>query len=82
VMKGMQESDTLNYADASNVALDKAAIDYADAVVYGAETIHDEVLNFVKNSDKPTLDYNSTLDLENYYNFYQEVASDILISVA
>ncbi|MRX47408.1 glycogen/starch synthase [Pedobacter puniceum] len=82
VMKGMQESDTVNYADASSVALDKAAIDYADAVVFGAETIHDEVLNFVKNSDKPTLDYNSTLDLENYYNFYQEVASDILISVA
>ncbi|KHJ37926.1 glycogen synthase [Pedobacter glucosidilyticus] len=82
VMKGMQEADTVNYADASSVALDKAAIDYADAVVFGAETIHDEVLNFVKNSDKPTLDYNSTLDLENYYNFYQEVASDILISVA
>jgi starch synthase len=82
VMKGMKEADTINYADASSVALDKAAVDYADAVVFGAETIHDEVLNFVKNSDKPTLDYNSTLDLENYYNFYQEVASDILISVA
>lgn len=82
VMKGMAASDTENYALASSAALDKAAIQYSDAIVFGAETIDKEVLNFVKKSDKPSLDYNSTLDLDNYYNFYQEIASDILISVA
>jgi starch synthase len=82
VMKGMATEDTANYAAATSTALDNAAISYSDAVVYAGEELDEEVLNFVKNAEKPVLDYNSSLDYENYYNFYQEIASDTLVSVA
>src|SRR5690606_20857821 len=82
VMKGMQAEDTANYAAATTVALDTAAINYSDGVVFAGEDLSDEVLNYVKTSEKAVLDYNSSLDFENYYNFYQEIASDILTSVA
>lgn len=82
VMKGMATEDTVNYSAATSSALDNAAINYSDAVVFAGEDLDEEVLNFVKNSEKPILDYNSSLDFENYYNFYQEIASDTLVSVA
>jgi starch synthase len=81
-MKGMNPTDTLLYEQASNLALDLAAISFSDAVVIASENISDEVLNFVKKQDKPTLTFESTLDLENYNNFYQEIASEELISIA
>ncbi len=82
LMKGMNAKDIADYADASHNGLTKAAITYADAVVLGSENIDEEVLNFVKNSEKHILDHSSTADMENYYNFYQEIVTDDLISVA
>ncbi len=82
VMKGMKPEDTEAYKEATNTALDKAAIQYADAVVIGDQLVDAELLNFVKKADKPTMQYDSTLVLENYYNFYQEISADELVSVA
>jgi starch synthase len=82
VMKGMSAEDTADYTEATHTALNKAAIKYADGVVIGDDKVDEELLNFVKKAGKPVLDYNSTLDFENYCNFYQEIASDVLVSVA
>lgn len=82
LMKGMEEKDTASYAAGTNNALVKAALEYADGVVLGAETIDEDLLNFVKKSEKPVLDHQATADMENYYNFYQEIATDELVSVA
>ena len=60
----------------------QAAIKYVDGVVIGDDSVDEELLNFVKKSEKPVLAYDSTSDFENYYNFYQEIASDILTSLA
>ncbi|TAF43416.1 MAG: starch synthase [Sphingobacteriales bacterium] len=81
-MKGMNATDTQLYTEATNLALDIAAISYSDAVVLADENLSEDVLNFVKNQDKPTLNFESTLDLENYNNFYQEITSDELVSLA
>ncbi|MBC7653590.1 MAG: glycogen/starch synthase [Oligoflexus sp.] len=82
LMKGMESKDLESYNKGTHDALNKAAIEYSDAVVIGDDAISEEVLNFVKKSEKPVLDYDSTLDLENYYNFYQELPSEVLVSVA
>jgi starch synthase len=82
LMKGMESKDLASYLEGTHSSINKAAIEYSDAVVIGDDSVSEEVLNFVKKSEKPVLDYDSTLDLENYYNFYQEIASDVLISVA
>ncbi|RRN77780.1 starch synthase [Pseudoxanthomonas sp. SGD-10] len=81
VMKGMEQNATASYTAGDITAINKAAIEYSDAVIFGAEDINKDVLNFVKVSEKPTMDYNSSLDFENYYNFYQEITSDDLVSV-
>ncbi|MDA9554829.1 glycogen/starch synthase [Pelobium sp.] len=82
VMKGMSEQDTAEYRDATHQAINKAVVKYSDGIVIGDENVDAELLNFVKKSEKPILSFDSTSDFENYYNFYQEIASDVLVSVA
>src|SRR5690606_10742792 len=42
VMKGMDAEDTINYAAATSTALDNAAINYADGVVFAGEELDEE----------------------------------------
>jgi starch synthase len=72
-----------NLHKAADVAsLHQGAIHYSDAVVYGSEQITEDVLKFVKKTNKPVLEYISTANFENYYNLYQEIANDELVSLA
>ena len=82
VMNGMTNADTELFAAADSCALDNAAISYSDAVVYGSEPINPEVSKFVKKSNKPLLEYASTSDFENYYNLYEEIINEELVSLA
>lgn len=82
VMNGMDAAHTELYAAADHVSLHQGAIHYSDAVVFGSEKTNDDVLKFVKKTTKPVLEYNSTADFENYYNLYQEITTDELVSLA
>jgi starch synthase len=82
VMADMTEAHTEVYAPGTNSSLHIGAVQYADGVVFGSENIDDEVLNNVKNSHKPVLEFNSTSDFENYYNFYDEITNEELVHVA
>ncbi len=82
IMNGMNAEHTEMYTDATNTALNLGAISYSDAVVCACENINEEVLKFVKKSNKPLLEFNSTSDYENYYNLYEEIASEELVSLA
>ncbi len=53
----------------------------SDGIVLGSENIDEEVLNNVKNSHKSVLEFNSTSDFENYYNFYDEITNEELVHV-
>jgi starch synthase len=81
IMNGMSAEHTEMYTVATNTALNLGAISYSDAVVYASEHINEEVLKFVKKGNKPTLEFNSTSDYENYYNLYEEIVSEELISL-
>jgi starch synthase len=81
IMNGMNAEHTEIYSKATNTALNLGAISYSDAVVYASENINEEVLKFVKKGNKPTLEFNSTSDYENYYNLYEEIVSEELISL-
>lgn len=82
VMNGMNATHMDLYKDADVTSLHQGAIHYSDAVVYGSEQINEEVLKFVKKTNKPVLEYISTADFENYYNLYQEISNDELVSLA
>ena len=81
IMNGMNAEHTQIYSEATNTALNLGAISYSDAVVYASENINEEVLKFVKKGNKPTLEFNSTSDYENYYNLYEEIVSEEIISL-
>lgn len=78
LMNGMKAENTELYANATNTALNLGAISYSDAVILASENINEEVLKFVKKANKPTLEFDSTSDFENYYNLYEEIANEEL----
>jgi starch synthase len=82
VMDDMTEANTEVYKEGTNSAMYAGAIQYSDGIVLGSEDIDADVLNNVKNSNKSTLEYVSTSDFENYYNFYDEITNDELVNVA
>ena len=82
LMNDMIASETAAFKDGDITALNNAAISYSDAVVFGSEIINPEVLKIVKKAGKPTLDFNSTSDFENYSNLYEEIVNEELVSLA
>ncbi len=82
IMQGMSEEDTALFKNADCNSMHIGAVQYADAVVIGSENVNEDVLKFVKDSNKPTLAFNLTEDFENYFSFYEEIQKEELISVA
>jgi starch synthase len=81
-LNGMPADFIDPYKEGTSTALHNGAITYADAVIFGSETINEEVLKFVKNASKPTLPFDLTSDYENYFNLYEEIASEETVSLA
>jgi starch synthase len=82
IMNGMSAEHTEVFSACNNNSMHMGAITYSDAVVFGDAEIDEEVLKFVKSSQKPTLEYELTSDYENYYNLYEEIANEELVSLA
>ena len=56
------------------VNLSKLAIEMSDATIIGSETINPEISSFIKNSEKPYLDFKTEEEyIEAYSNFYDEI---------
>ncbi len=81
IMSNMTDAHTETFAPGTTYALYAGAIQYSDGIVLGSENISEEVLNNVKNSQKSVLEFNSTADFENYYNFYDEITNEELVDV-
>lgn len=82
VMNAMVEADTKVFEKANCSALHMGAITYSDAVVLADEKLDEDVLKFVKDSNKPTLAYNLTENFENFYNLYEEISTEEFESIA
>jgi len=61
--------------DPNYVNLSKLAINNSDATIIGSETINPDLLSFIKDSDKPYLDFKSE---EEYIDAYSEFYDKIL----
>ncbi|WP_454804199.1 glycogen/starch synthase [Mucilaginibacter phyllosphaerae] len=82
VMGDMTEASTEVYKEGTNTAMYAGAIQYSDGLVLASPNIDADVLNNVKNSNKSVMEYVSTSDFENYYNFYEEITNEQLVDVA
>jgi starch synthase len=68
---GISLNDISVIKDPSFVNLSKLAIDYSDATIKGSENINIEVENYMKESKKPFLDYQSKESyIDSYFDFY------------
>jgi len=82
IMNAMTAEDTKIFENADCNTLHMGAVSYSDAVVLADENISENVLKFVKDSNKPTLAYNLTENFENFYSLYEEISDEELASIA
>lgn len=75
---GAKEADLkLIKADTSFVGLTKLAIDFADGVIQGSETINQEVLDYISaKKDTPFLPYQSPETYMDEFNKFYDVVLD------
>ena len=73
---GINVKDLAYLKEPNYVNLIKLAVDYADGVIYGDETINPELKEYAEKSGKPILEYQ---DMENYQDVYSEFYDKILV---
>ncbi len=73
-MDGITNNDLKTLKDPNYVNINLSAMQMADAVIKGSETIHSDLESFIKKTDKPTLQFQSVDNyVEAYSNFYDEL---------
>ncbi len=73
-MEGIKDADLEQYKGADYISMNKAAIDYSDAVIIGSDAINTEVEEYLKASGKPYLEYHPEETYIDAYNkFYDEI---------
>ncbi len=73
LFEDLQESDVAPLQESSLINLHKFAIDHADAVVQASAEINKDVLEHIKKSEKPFMDYPGAEDyIDAYQEFYEQ----------
>lgn len=73
----LTDEDLTDFSESSHLALTKAAIKYADAVVIGEEELTPEAAAEITGCDKPTLDFkDEDTYLDAYSDFYTEIQEE------
>lgn len=57
MMHGIREKDMEHLTEPNGINLAKLAIQYADGIVYGEESIHPELVSYIEKLGLPTLSY-------------------------
>lgn len=72
---GISENDITSIAKGADwIAINKLAIDQADGIIYGSETIHPELIAYSEQSKKPILTYQSPEEyIQAYSDFYDSI---------
>ncbi len=73
-LDGITNKDLDHYNNPTFSNLIKAAIDHSDAVIWGVETINQEVEQYLKSYKKPVLEFQSMETyVQNYNEFYEKI---------
>jgi starch synthase len=81
-LDGINSRDLKHYKTPSYVNVIKAAIDFSDGVIIGSPTVNPELISYLKEIDKPWLDY-QPMDryVDAYNSFYDEILVNDAVSV-
>ena len=73
LFENLEENDVAMLQESNINNLHKHAIDFADAVVQASENIEKEVLDYIKTSEKPFMEYPGAEDyIDAYQDFYEQ----------
>jgi len=76
-LSGITQKDVSVVKDPNYLNLNKLIINYADAVIYGNETVDADVKKYVEASKKPVLEYQNPDDyIQAYSDFYDKLLSN------
>ncbi len=73
-LDGINAKDLKHYKTANFVNLMKSAIDFADGVIIGSPSVNKEIMDYLKNTDKPFLKF-QPMDryIDTFSDFYDEI---------
>ena len=73
LFEDLEDADVAMLKDSNINNLHKHAVDYADAVVQASTDIEKEVLEYIKSSEKPFMEYPGAEDyIDAYQDFYEQ----------
>ena len=77
LFSGVSEKDVEILSEPSGINLAKLAASYSDGIILGAANVHEDIVNFCKESGLPVLPYNAAAMedgsyIEEYNNFYDQ----------
>jgi len=75
LIDGISEKDLSIMSSLDYVSVMKLAIKYSDGIIIGSEKINSKVLDYIKSTDKPVLEYQ---DLEHYIDAYSGFYDSVL----
>ncbi|TRZ73825.1 MAG: glycogen synthase [Bacteroidetes bacterium] len=76
-LDGINAKDLKHYKTANFVNLMKSAIDFSDGVIIGSPSVNAEVLEYLKSSDKPFLEFQP---MDKYIDAFSEFYDEILVA--
>ncbi|MCX6251972.1 MAG: glycogen/starch synthase [Bacteroidetes bacterium] len=81
-LDGITTKDLKYYKNPSYVNIIKAAVDFSDAVIFGSPQINTELETYVKESDKPYLEFKPMEKyIDAFSDFYDEILVDESVTV-
>ncbi|MBU2651360.1 MAG: glycogen/starch synthase [Bacteroidetes bacterium] len=76
-IEGITNKDLAHLKEPNFVNMSRMAIDFSDAVIFGAENVNDEVREHIVQSGKPILDFQSSDKyIDAYSAFYDKVLNE------
>jgi len=76
-LNGINAKDLKHYKTPNYVSMMKSAIDFSDAVIIGSPDVHPELMKYVKESDKPYLEFQP---MDRYIDAYSDFYDEILVN--
>lgn len=75
-LDGITSRDLKHYKNPDYVSIMKAAIDFSDGVVLGSPKVNPELVQYIRETEKPCLEYQS---MDKYIDAYNEFYDEILV---
>ncbi len=76
-LEGITAKDLKHYKTPNYVNVIKAAIDFSDGVIIGSPTVNPELIKYIKDTEKPCLDFQP---MDRYVDAYNDFYDEVLVN--